>query len=177
MIPPIKPTPRPVITTASSDPPVINRKEVASIASESPVTNRREKRMSVDLGRGGAKTISQIDGLQEENENILEKLRVAEERCEEAESRPRQRERQVASRTNSRNNDVKSEEIVTLHMEAKAARNDALSTVEHLQEAESELRTLRSIAQRMILNQEQMEEVVLKRCWLARYWKLCIQHA
>ncbi|KAF6155669.1 hypothetical protein GIB67_007106 [Kingdonia uniflora] len=28
----------------------------------------------------------------------------------------------------------------------------------------------------MILTKEEMEEVVLKRCWLARYWNLCVQH-
>nr|GMD43675.1 coiled-coil domain-containing protein SCD2-like [Ipomoea batatas] len=29
---------------------------------------------------------------------------------------------------------------------------------------------------RMILTQEEMEEIVLKRCWLARYWGLCVDH-
>ncbi|ESW19105.1 hypothetical protein PHAVU_006G096900 [Phaseolus vulgaris] len=32
------------------------------------------------------------------------------------------------------------------------------------------------MTQRMILTAEEMEEVVLKRCWLARYWGLCFQH-
>lgn len=41
--------------------------------------------------------------------------------------------------------------------------------------AGSELRSLQATANRMILSQEEMEEVVLKRCWLARYWKLCVR--
>lgn len=32
------------------------------------------------------------------------------------------------------------------------------------------------MTQRMILTEEEMEEVVMKRCWLARYWGLCVQH-
>ncbi|CBI34286.3 unnamed protein product, partial [Vitis vinifera] len=35
--------------------------------------------------------------VQEENESLLEKLRLAEERCEEAEARARQLEKQVAT--------------------------------------------------------------------------------
>ncbi|KAK1698736.1 hypothetical protein QYE76_015433 [Lolium multiflorum] len=34
---------------------------------------------------------------------------------------------------------------------------------------------MRSMTQRMILTQEEME-VVLKRCWLARYWGLVVQY-
>ncbi|XP_065853784.1 coiled-coil domain-containing protein SCD2-like isoform X2 [Euphorbia lathyris] len=49
-------------------------------------------------------------------------------------------------------------------------------TGKRLHEAELELRSLRSMTKRMTLTQEEMEEVVLKRCWLARYWKLCIRH-
>ncbi|PKA59357.1 hypothetical protein AXF42_Ash001451 [Apostasia shenzhenica] len=92
MIPPIKPLPRPVVT---------------SIPSDSPVTGRREKRMSLDLGNFSMREPVQphssstlqdvIDALQEENENILEKLRFAEERCEEAEARAKQLEKQVSS--------------------------------------------------------------------------------
>uniref|UniRef100_M1CHW8 Uncharacterized protein n=1 Tax=Solanum tuberosum TaxID=4113 RepID=M1CHW8_SOLTU len=33
--------------------------------------------------------------------------------------------------------------------------------------------SLRTMSRRMILSEEEMEEVVLKRCWLARYWTLC----
>ncbi|THU44081.1 hypothetical protein C4D60_Mb02t03620 [Musa balbisiana] len=67
-------------------------------------------------------------------------------------------------------------EISSLREEAKIARDEAASVSEQLQEAETEIRSLRTMAQKMILSQEQMEEVVLKRCWLARYWKLCVYY-
>ncbi|KAJ4719566.1 coiled-coil domain-containing protein SCD2-like [Melia azedarach] len=54
--------------------------------------------------------------------------------------------------------------------------DEASSALELLQQAEDEIRALRNMTQRMILTQEEMEEVVLKRCWLARYWNLCVQH-
>ncbi|KAL5770768.1 hypothetical protein ACOSP7_014922 [Xanthoceras sorbifolium] len=62
-----------------------------------------------------------------------------------------------------------------IQTESKTARDEA-SALELLQEAENELKSLRTLTQRMILTQEEMEEVVLKRCWLARYWSLCVQH-
>lgn len=43
------------------------------------------------------------------------------------------------------------------------------------QGTESELRSLRAMVQRLTLTQEEMEEV-LKRCWLARYWGLCVKY-
>ena len=72
--------------------------------------------------------------------------------------------------------------------------------MDQLKEAESETKALRSMTQRMVLTQEEMvslitaqssscfddmdfnlvrplqEEVVLKRCWLARYWGLAVQY-
>nr|XP_010904828.1 coiled-coil domain-containing protein SCD2 [Elaeis guineensis] len=171
LIPPIKPSPRPVITT---------------LASESPIVNRREKRMSVDLGNLNLKEAAQtrsssvlqdeIDILQEENESLLDKLRVAEERCEEAEARARQFEKQVASRAAMQTNGPNNKEVASLRMKAKIARDEAASLTEHLQEAELEIKSLRTLAQKMILSPEEMEEVVLKRCWLARYWKLCVNY-
>ncbi|XP_028216151.1 coiled-coil domain-containing protein SCD2-like isoform X1 [Glycine soja] len=44
------------------------------------------------------------------------------------------------------------------------------------EETESAFEKLRLMTQRMILTPEEMEEVVLKRCWLARYWGLCVRH-
>ncbi|KAK7258772.1 hypothetical protein RIF29_24357 [Crotalaria pallida] len=43
-------------------------------------------------------------------------------------------------------------------------------------EAKTALEKLRLMTQRMILTREEMEEVALKRCWLARYWGLCVRH-
>ncbi|TKY61434.1 Coiled-coil domain-containing protein SCD2 [Spatholobus suberectus] len=54
----------------------------------------------------------------------------------------------------------------TLQADAEIAREEAASALEKL----------RLMTQRMILTPEEMEEVVLKRCWLARYWGLCVQH-
>ncbi|KAK1366730.1 hypothetical protein POM88_042291 [Heracleum sosnowskyi] len=53
---------------------------------------------------------------------------------------------------------------------------ESVSTVEHLREAESEAKALRTMTQRMILTHEDMEEVVLKRCWLALYWGLALKY-
>ncbi|XP_072976030.1 coiled-coil domain-containing protein SCD2-like isoform X1 [Typha angustifolia] len=198
LIPPIKPTPRPITT---------------SLGPDSPVFSRRDKRMSVDFGnlnmRERARSHSaspfqdEIDVLQQENENILDKLQFAEERYVEAEEKSRQLEKQVAAQSPSyesrlvyrkeaasqqreflqdalrvpaRTTDAKNEEITALRLEVMAARKEATSVAENLHIAESELRSLRTVAQRMLLSQEEMEEVVLKRCWLARYWKLCVQY-
>ncbi|KAK3200478.1 hypothetical protein Dsin_023893 [Dipteronia sinensis] len=62
-----------------------------------------------------------------------------------------------------------------IRTESKTARDEA-TALDLLQEAENEIKSLRTLTQRMILTQEEMEEVVLKRCWLARYWSLCVQH-
>ncbi|XP_073029158.1 coiled-coil domain-containing protein SCD2-like [Primulina eburnea] len=144
----------------------------------------------------------ELDMLQEENDNLLEKLRITEERCEEAEARTRQLEKQIASlgegvsleaRLLSRKEaDLQKreaalkvaaqsyggggEEIATLRMEAEAARDEATSTLEQLHDVKNEVNSLRTITQRTILTQEEMEEVVLKRCWLARCWSICLRH-
>ncbi|KAG5044345.1 hypothetical protein JHK87_008260 [Glycine soja] len=79
----------------------------------------------------------ELDMLQEENDNLVDKLRLAEEKCEEAESRVRQLEQQAALRNASKN-------------------HGGFQTA---------------------LQADAEEEVVLKRCWLARYWGLCVRHA
>ncbi|KAK8970477.1 hypothetical protein KSP40_PGU012035 [Platanthera guangdongensis] len=144
----------------------------------------------------------ELDMLQEENENIMEKFRIAEEKREEAETRARELEKQVATlgegvsleaRLLSRKEaalqkreaalkaarettDGKDEELAMLRHEVEAARDEVSIALEQLRETESEAKALRSITQRMILTGEEMEEVVLKRCWLARYWGLAVQH-
>lgn len=57
-----------------------------------------------------------------------------------------------------------------------SARDEATYALEQLHDAESENKSLRIVTQRLLLTQEEMEEVVLKRCWLARYWGLCVYH-
>jgi hypothetical protein len=82
------------------------------------------------------------------------------------------------------------------------AKDEAAAVMQQLHGAESEVNALRSMTQRMILTQKEMvchcivvkepfcchleikylvfymfqEEVVLKRCWLARYWGLAAKY-
>lgn len=142
----------------------------------------------------------ELDMLQEENDGVLEKLRRAEERCEEAEARAKELEKQVAAlgdgvsleaRLLSRKEAaLKQREAAlkaaressdgrnggTIKQELESAKEEVASAMDQLKEAESETKALRSMTQRMILTQEEMEEVVLKRCWLARYWGLAVQY-
>ncbi|XXG82284.1 hypothetical protein AAC387_Pa10g0265 [Persea americana] len=188
----------PTVATTSELPATDNRREKrSSTPTDFGVVNGRE----TGNQRSASALQDEIDMLQEENESILEKLRLAEERCEEAETRARQFEKQVASfgegvpleaRLLSRKEsalqqkeaalkveaetNIRNEEVTALRMEAECAREEASSVLDQLQEVESEIKSLRTMSQRMILSEEEMEEVVLKRCWLARYWKLCVRH-
>ncbi|KAG7619811.1 hypothetical protein ISN44_As04g008180 [Arabidopsis suecica] len=144
----------------------------------------------------------EVDMLQEENESLLEKLRLAEDKCEEADARAKQLEKQVeilgegvtmdarllsrkeaalqqreaALRIASQNHGGKREDVSALHTEAEIAREEAASSLDQLHEVELELNSLKTVTKRLILTQEEMEEVVLKRCWLSRYWGLCVRH-
>ncbi|KAG6686123.1 hypothetical protein I3842_11G001300 [Carya illinoinensis] len=144
----------------------------------------------------------ELDMLQEENDVIIDKLRRAEERREEAEARARELEKQVAAlgegvsleakllsrkeaalrqreaalKAAKQTNDGRDDEISVLRRDVENLKDEAATALEHLQEAESEAKALRSMTQRMVLTQEEMEEVVLKRCWLARYWGLAVKH-
>ncbi|KAG2399346.1 Coiled-coil domain-containing protein [Vigna angularis] len=140
--------------------------------------------------------------LQEENEALLEKLRQAEEKRQEVEARSRELEKQVASlgegvsleakllsrkeaalrqreaalKAAQQTQSGRDEDITALRVEIQNLKDDAAATLEQQQEAEAEAKALRTMTQRMILTQEEMEEVVLKRCWLARYWGLAVKH-
>nr|XP_012569582.1 coiled-coil domain-containing protein SCD2-like isoform X1 [Cicer arietinum] len=172
--------------------------------SESIVDIKKDRRLSLDLGsmkvrenvnqqqqRPATELEDELDMLQEENDNLLEKLRLAEERCDEAESRVRQLEQQVANlgegvtleaRLLSRKEAALQQREAALKIASKshggfqgstALQTDAETARE---EATYALEKLRLMTQRMILTTEEMEDVVLKRCWLARYWNLCFQH-
>ncbi|CAK9177475.1 unnamed protein product [Ilex paraguariensis] len=184
-----------------------------SIPPIDPPSNRlREKRFPADMGRVDFKDTGnqheasalrdELDMLQEENEIILDKLRSAEEKREEAEARARLLETQVASlgegvsletkllsrkeaalrkredalKALMQMKDGRDEEVAALRAEAENFKDEAANAVEQFQEAESEAKALRTMTHRMILTHEEMEEVVLKRCWLARYWGLAVQH-
>lgn len=186
------PTPIPVI-----EPPIEKRRDKRFSVDMGHMTfresgNRREASALQD----------ELEMLQEENENILEKLRIAEEKREETEARARELEKQVATlgegvsleaRLLSRKEaaiqkreaalkaaretrDGRDDELASLRQEVEAAREEVSTAVEQLRETESEAKALRLMTQRMILTEEEMEEVVLKRCWLARYWGMAVQY-
>ncbi|XP_009772645.1 coiled-coil domain-containing protein SCD2-like [Nicotiana tabacum] len=152
---------------------------------------RKDKRLSVDFGTfkykepptqpSSSALQDEVDMLQEENESLLEKLRLAEERCEEAEARARQLEQQVANlgegvsmeaRLLSRKQAALQQREAALKVAAQTygGKSDELAALR------TEAESLRTMTRRMILSQEEMEEVVLKRCWLARYWSLCVHY-
>ncbi|KZV21764.1 hypothetical protein F511_02922 [Dorcoceras hygrometricum] len=144
----------------------------------------------------------ELDMLQEENEIILDKLRHAEEKREEAEARARELEKQVASlgegvsleakllsrkeaalrqreanlKAAKQTKDGRDEELAALRAELENIKDETSTAAEQFREAESEAKALRTMTQRMILTHEEMEEVVLKRCWLARYWGLAARY-
>ncbi|CAA0806884.1 Coiled-coil domain-containing protein SCD2 [Striga hermonthica] len=168
---------------------------------EPPSSRLREKRFVPDVGRDLNDSAKQheasalrdeLDMLQEENEAILDKLRRAEEKREEAEARARELEKQVRSlelrksvhqfefcaaiKAAAQTKDGRDEELAALRAELENQKDETASAMEQLNEAESEAKTLRAMTQRMILTHEEMEEVVLKRCWLARYWGLAARY-
>ncbi|KAL5717461.1 hypothetical protein ACHQM5_010456 [Ranunculus cassubicifolius] len=144
----------------------------------------------------------ELDMLQEENETFLDKLRLAEERRQRAEARTMElekqvaalgegasletkllsrkeaalRQREVALKAAQQFKDGRDEEIESLRSDIENIKDDTAATIELIHKSESETKAHRSMKQRMILTQEEMEEVVLKRCWLARYWGLAVQH-
>ncbi|KAJ4847071.1 scaffold protein Scd2 [Turnera subulata] len=97
-----------------------------------------------------------------------------------------------AALKDAKQNNVVDKEIVSLRSEVQAsmlafgssmpciifcnAKDEAAVVVQQLRGAESEVKALRLMTQRMILTQKEMEEVVLKRCWLARYWGLAAKY-
>ncbi|MED6120770.1 hypothetical protein PIB30_024206 [Stylosanthes scabra] len=197
-----------VIMVPSSVPITLRRDSFANIPPlETPTPSldiRKDRRMSLDLGsmkvrsefpnqpRPQTELEDELDILQEENESLHEKLRLTEEKWEEAESRIRQLEQQVAfanlgegttleARLLNRKEAAMQQREAAMRnaskgrgsFEAAAQRADAEGEKEEVAVA---LEKLRLMTQRMILTEEEMEEVTLKRCWLARYWGLCVHH-
>ncbi|XP_057416357.1 coiled-coil domain-containing protein SCD2-like isoform X2 [Lotus japonicus] len=144
----------------------------------------------------------ELDMLKEENNIMIYKLRQEEERLEEAEARARELEKQVASlgegisleakllsrkeavlrqreaalKSAKQTHDGEDEEMTALHEEIQNLKDDTAAAVDQQKEAEAEAKALSIMTQRMVLTQEEMEEVVLKRCWLARYWGLAVKY-
>jgi uncharacterized phage infection (PIP) family protein YhgE len=115
-------------------------------------------------------------------ENAVQ-LRRAEERREAAEARARELEKQVATlgegvslevkllsrkeellrqreaalkAAAAQARDGKDEEVAALRTEVENLKDETATALEHLREAESEAKALRSMTQRMILTQEEM---------------------
>nr|CAD1823275.1 unnamed protein product [Ananas comosus var. bracteatus] len=86
-----------------------------------------------------------------------------------------QKEKQMRDAIQTKKND-KDEEVAALRQQVQAARDEAAAAAEQLREAESEAKALHSMTQRMILTEEEKEEVVFKRCWLARFWGLAVRY-
>ncbi|KAH1122133.1 hypothetical protein J1N35_005293 [Gossypium stocksii] len=182
-----------------------------SLPSESPKNRQPEKRFTSDIGfnlkdtgdyREASALRDELDMLQEENENVIDKLRLEEERCKEVEARVKELEKQVAAlgegvsleakllsrkeaalrqreaalKDAKQTKDVVDKEILSFRSEVENAKDEATAIVRQLHGAESEVKALRSMTQRMVLTQKEMEEVVLKRCWLARYWGLAVRY-
>ncbi|KAJ7957186.1 Coiled-coil domain-containing protein SCD2 [Quillaja saponaria] len=197
LVPPNKNTLRAPMTIPPIDPPT-HRNRDTRFPADIGQLNVKDMRDQHDASA----LRDELDMLQEENEIVLDKLRHAEERREEAEARARELEKQVANlgegvsleakllsrkeaalrqreaalKAAKQTKDGRDEELTALHLEIKNLKEEAALAVEQHQEAEAEAKALRTMTQRMILTQEEMEEVVLKRCWLARYWGLAVKH-
>ncbi|KAI4319840.1 hypothetical protein MLD38_033393 [Melastoma candidum] len=198
VVPPSKSTLRTAVSLPPIEPPIVK--------------NRRPLRYTLDMDqtqlkdsgdhREASALRDELDMLQEENENLLDKLRRAEEKRREAEAKASDfekqvvalgegvsleakwvlrkeaalRQREAALKAASQMRDGKDEDIAALRSEIQTVKEKAAACSEQIREAEMEAKALRSMTHRMILTQEEMEEVVLKRCWLARYWGLAVQH-
>ncbi|KAK7353864.1 hypothetical protein VNO80_19317 [Phaseolus coccineus] len=203
VVPPSKSTLRTPMAIPPIDPPT-NRNREKSDGFRFPSDISIRPLNSKDTGdqREASALRDELDMLQEENEALLEKLRQAEEKRQEVEARSRELEKQVASlgegvsleakllsrkeaalrqreaalKAAQQTQSGRDEDITALRVEIQNLKDDAAATLEQQQEAEAEAKALRTMTQRMILTQEEMEEVVLKRCWLARYWGLAVKH-
>ncbi|CAL1383538.1 unnamed protein product [Linum trigynum] len=142
----------------------------------------------------------ELDMLQEENDSMVEKLRSEEERCQEAEDRVRELEKQVAALGDGVSLEAKlmsrkeaalrqreavlkdakqnavDKELAAVRSTIQNAKDEASVVLRQLHGAESEVKALHSMTQRVVLTPKEMEEVVLKRCWLARYWGLAAKY-
>ncbi|KAL1207063.1 Coiled-coil domain-containing protein SCD2 [Cardamine amara subsp. amara] len=206
----------PAVSVRASQPPVPPSKLSQRNQTTNPlpvvVTPTTEKRVLPEIGHFNAKDSKdqheasalrdELDMLQEENESILEKLRLEDERCKEAEARVIVLEKQVTSlgegvsleakllsrkeaalrlreaalKEARQNRQGTDKETADLRSQVENAKLETTAVVAKLQGAESEVNALRTMTHRMILTQKEMEEVVLKRCWLARYWGLAARY-
>ncbi|KAK2391359.1 coiled-coil protein [Trifolium repens] len=199
VVPPPKSTIRAPMAIPPIDPPTNRNKEKRF---PPDITGRQLNSKDTGDQHEASALRDELDMLQEENDALLEKLRLAEEKRQEVEIRSRELEKQVASLGEGVSLEAKllsrkeaalrqreaalmaakqtrserDEDLTALRVEIQNLKDDAAAAEEQWQEAEAEAKALRTMTQRMILTQEEMEEVVLKRCWLARYWGLSVKH-
>ncbi|KAI7746874.1 hypothetical protein M8C21_022252 [Ambrosia artemisiifolia] len=86
------------------------------------------------------------------------------------------RQREAALKAAQQTKDGRDVEVSSLRAELEKLKDETEGAMEQMKEAESEAKALRTMTQRMVLTHEEMEEVVLKRCWLSRYWGLAVQY-
>ncbi|KAJ6875886.1 hypothetical protein NC652_035304 [Populus alba x Populus x berolinensis] len=176
VVPPSKQSLRTPISIPPIDPPSSRSKDNKRFTSDMG-------QLKTDAGdqREASALRDELDMLQEENEVIHDKVAALGEGVSlEAKLLSRKEaalhQREAALKAAKQSTDGRDAEIATLRTELENLKDEAAAAAEQLQEAESETKSLRTMTQRMILTQEEMEEVVLKRCWLARYWGLAVQH-
>ncbi|CAN1295083.1 Coiled-coil domain-containing protein SCD2 [Linum perenne] len=210
---PVKGSLRTAVSLPPLEPPKNGFRDGKRFSSDEGYTN------SKDSGdhREASALRDELDMIQEDNDSMVQKLRLEEERCQEAEDRVRELEKQVAAlgegvsleakllsrkeaalrqrelnklatRTSllilsalqaalkDAKQDSVDKEIASVRSEVQIAKDEASVVLRQLHGAESEVNALRSMTQRMVLTQNEMEEVVLKRCWLARYWGLAAKY-
>ncbi|GAQ88791.1 hypothetical protein KFL_004600020 [Klebsormidium nitens] len=168
-----------------------------------PIANSVKQTQSTQDKRAEAALADEIDLLREENEFLLDKLRLTEEKALENETRARELEKQVASlgegislearllsrkeaqlkqkeaalkAASQQHSSLREEEVQALQAELETARQEVASASGTASEAQAEAKALRGVVSRIALTQEELEEVSLKRCWLARYWGLAASH-
>ncbi|CAH2072864.1 unnamed protein product [Thlaspi arvense] len=205
----------PAVSVRASQPPPVPPSKLSQrnqTPGGTPKNQQTEKRAIPDIGHLNGKDSKdqheasalrdELDMLQEENERILEKLRLEDEKCKEAEARVRELEKQVTSlgegvsleakllsrkeaalrqreaalKDAKQNREGTNKETTALRSQVENAKQETAAVLAQLQGAESEVNALRTMTHRMILTQKEMEEVVLKRCWLARYWGLAARY-
>uniref|UniRef100_A0A7N0ZVA6 Coiled-coil domain-containing protein SCD2 n=1 Tax=Kalanchoe fedtschenkoi TaxID=63787 RepID=A0A7N0ZVA6_KALFE len=188
---------RTAVSLPPLDPPTFKQKEKRLL----PTNGLPNTQVSGDNQVASALQ-DELDILQEENENMLEKLRVEDERCREAEARVKELEKQVASlgegvsleakllsrkeamlrqreealRNAKQTNNGVDDEVAALRSKVKDMKEVREAAIDQLHGTENDVKALRSMTNRMTLTQKEMEEVVLKRCWLARYWGLAVRY-
>ncbi|XP_028801750.1 coiled-coil domain-containing protein SCD2 isoform X2 [Neltuma alba] len=202
IIPPNRPQPKAPAPVPPMEPSLIKPKDIKPKDKRFALDPELVKPKASEDEHDASALRDELDMLQEENESVLEKLRFEEERCDEAEARVRELEKQVAAlgegvsleakllsrkeavfrqreaalKNAKDSKDVVNKEITSLHGEVENAKAEAVAAASQLHRAESEVKALQSMTQRMVLTQKEMEEVVLKRCWLARYWGLATKY-